>query len=259
MRRSRKIVALVALAVAVLCPVMTARRRVFAGGVREPRVLYVTQSKGFKHSVLPESERVMRELAAKHGFALTVSQEAERHITREGLKGFDVLMFYTTGELPLAEGQKAALLDFVRSGKALVGVHSATDTFYEWPEYGELIGGRFASHPWGEFEATIRVVDRKHPATRHLPETFKINDEIYVFKEFKAGLVNVVMRLEAGGLDVNRKGLEQVNARDFPLAWWRRYGKGRVFYTALGHRPEVWRDDRFRAMVVGAIRWGAAR
>lgn len=233
--------------------------RLSAANRREPRVLYVTQSKGFKHSALPESEQVMRELAARHGFAVTVSQEAGRDITAEGLKGFDVLVFYTTGELPLSEVQKAALLDFVRSGKAFVGVHSATDTFYGWPEYGELIGGRFASHPWGQFEATIRVVDRKHPAARHLPETFKITDEIYVFKEFKAGLVNVVMRLEAGGLDLNRKGLEQVNARDFPLAWWRNFGKGRVFYTALGHRPEVWRDDRFRAMVVGAVRWGADR
>lgn len=249
----RNKVALLALIVAALCPVLN----VFAGSRRAARVLYVTQSKGFKHAVLPESERVMRELATKHGFSLTVSQEAERHVTRERLKDFDVLIFFTTGELPFSDEQKAALLDFIRKGKAFVGVHSATDTFYAWPEYGELIGGRFASHPWGEFEATVKVVDKKHPAARHLPETFKLTDEIYVFKEFKPGLVNVVMRLETGGLDMSRKGLEQVNARDFPLAWWRGYGKGRVFYTALGHRPEVWRDERFQLMLVGAVGWGS--
>jgi len=223
----------------------------------KPRVLYITQSKGFKHQVLPESEKVMKELGEKHGFEVTTSQEAENAITPESLKNLDVIMFYTTGELPLSEEQKAAFLNFIKSGKGFVGTHSATDTFYKWPEYGELIGGHFAAHPWNQFEATIKVEDRKFAATRHLPATFKINDEIYIFKEFKPQLVNVVMRLDPAGLDLSKKDVEKADAKDFPLAWWRSYGKGRVFYTALGHRPEVWHDERFQTMIVSAIRWGA--
>jgi len=221
------------------------------------RVLYLTQSKGFKHQVLPESEKVMQELGEKHGFEVTISQEADKAITPENLKNLDVIMFYTTGELPLSAEQKTALLNFVKSGKGFIGTHSATDTFYQWPEYGELIGGHFAAHPWNQFEATIKVEDRKFAATRHLPATFKITDEIYTFKEFKPQLVHVVMRLDPAGLDLTKKDLEKVDAKDFPLAWWRNYGKGRVFYTALGHRPEVWHDERFQTMIVNAIRWGA--
>ena len=178
----------------------------------KPHVLYITQAKGFKHSVLPESEKVMQELAAQHGFEVTVSQQAEQSLTQENLKNFDVVMFYTTGELPLSKEQKAAFLNFIESGKAFIGVHSATDTFYQWPQYGEMIGGYFAAHPWGKFEATIKVDDRQHPATRHLPETFKLDDEIYTFKEFRPGLVKVLMYLDTTGLDLTQKGLEKVNA-----------------------------------------------
>ena len=178
--------------------------------------LYITQSKGCKHSVLPESEKVMQELAAQHGFEVTVSQEAEQSLTQENLKNFDVVMFYTTGELSLSAEQQAAFLNFIKSGTAFIGVHSATDTFYQWPEYGEMIGGYFAAHPRGKFEATIKVDNRQHPATRHLPETFKLDDEIYTFKEFRPDLVKVLMHLDTTGLDLTQKGLENVNAKNYP-------------------------------------------
>jgi type 1 glutamine amidotransferase len=244
-------------AIAILSILIPGETAATTTAARKLRVLYITESKGFKHDVLPESEKVMQELAAKYGFEVTVSQEAEKVITAENLKNFDAIMFYTTGELPLSADQKAAFLNFIREGKAFVGVHSATDTFYNWPEYGDLIGGHFNAHPWNQFEATIKVDDSKHPAASHLPAIFKITDEIYTFKQFKPDLVKVIMHLDTTGLDMTKKGLESVDAKGFPIAWWRSYGKGRVFYCALGHRAEVWHDDRFQKIVVNAIKWGA--
>jgi type 1 glutamine amidotransferase len=219
------------------------------------RVLYLTQSKGFKHAVLPESEKVMQELGEKHGLAVTVSQDAAAVITPAHLKNLDVVIFYTTGELPLSEEQKAAFLNFIKAGKAFIGIHSATDTFYQWPEYGELIGGYFDGHPWNE-EVGLKVEDGKHPATRHLPPAFRLADEIYQFKNFSRERVRVLLSLDPATSDMTKRNIK---AKEFPLVWWRPYGKGRVFYCALGHRPEVWRDAGFQTLLVSAIRWSAGK
>jgi hypothetical protein len=226
-----------------------------ASAARTLRVLYLTQSQGFKHAVLPESEKVMQELGAKHGFEVIVSQDAASSITPENLKNLDVIIFYTTGELPLSAGQKAAFLDFIKSGQAFVGIHSATDTFYQWPEYGELIGGYFDGHPWtAKDTVTIRAHDRQSPLTRHWPESFELTEEIYQFRDFKAAQVKVLMSLDPAHTDMTKRGIK---AKEFPLVWHRAYGRGKVFYSALGHNPEVWRDGRFQTMLVNAIRWGA--
>src|ERR1041384_6549640 len=131
------------------------------------KVLYLTHSAGFKHDVLPVSEEIMKEMGERTGaFEVTATKDCSL-ISRDSLKQYDAVVFYTTGELPLTDEQKAAFLDFIKSGKGFVGIHSATDTFYKWPEYGELIGGYFNEHPWHQ-DVTIKVEDRRHPATRHL-------------------------------------------------------------------------------------------
>jgi uncharacterized protein len=217
------------------------------------RLLYVTHSAGFRHDVLPLSHQVVRELARESGrFHVTVAEDS-RSLTEAGLREYDAVFFYTSGELPLGEAGKQALLAFVRSGKGFVGAHSATDTFYDWPEYGEMIGAYFDGHPWHE-EVTVRVEDASHPATRHLPERFTITDEIYQFKDWSRDRVQVLLSLDPGSVDLKAKGVNRTD-RDFALAWTRRHGEGRVFYTALGHRPEVWRDERFRRHLLGGILW----
>jgi type 1 glutamine amidotransferase len=222
-----------------------------------PRILYITQSKGFKHGVLPESEKIMQDLAGKNGFELTGSQEAEKVITPENLKSLDVIIFYTTGELPLTDEQKMAFLNFVKSGKAFIGIHSATDTFYQWPEYGEMIGGYFNKHPWTSRDTvTIKTTDRRFPVTKHWEESFKLTEEIYQFKNFNAEKVKVTMWLDTANTDMTKKGIE---VKEFPISWYRSYGKGRVFYTALGHNPEVWRDQRYQTMIVNAIKWASGQ
>jgi type 1 glutamine amidotransferase len=220
---------------------------------RLPRVLYLTQSAGFKHDVLPLSEEILPRIGTQaHAFATTVVHDSSA-ITAETLRNYDAVVFYTTGELPLSGAQKTALLAFVRNGKGFVGIHSATDTLYNWAEYGQLIGGYFNDHPWHQ-QVTIRVEDRTHPATRHLPPTFTLNDEIYQFRNWSRGDVHVLLSLDVGSVDLTDPKVKRTD-RDFALAWTRTFGKGRVFYTALGHEPGVWRDERFQQHLLGGIRW----
>lgn len=231
------------------------------GGEKAPkkRLLVITESKGFRHGCVTRKnnelclvEKIFHELAAKHGFFEVVcSQESRKEITAENLKNFDAVFFYTTGELPLSETQKADLLAFIRNGKGFMGAHSATDTFYKWKEYGELIGGYFERHPPGTQTVKVIVEDTKHPATKHLGESFTFTDEIYQFKgPYSRDNLRILMRV-----DVTTTKNQWRKDGDNALAWVREYGKGRVFYTALGHRDEVWQDARFQQHIVGALRY----
>lgn len=221
-------------------------------GNKLTRVLYITHSAGFKHEVLPLSEQIFKDIGSRAGLDVTATKELSM-ITREGLKDYAVIVFYTTGELPISDDQKKAMMDFVKSGKGFIGIHSATDTFYKWSEYGQMIGGYFDGHPWHQ-EITVKVEDQKHPATKHLGSSFKITDEIYQFKDFQRDRVKVLISVDNSSIDLNKPGVKRAD-RDFALAWCSEYGKGRVFYTALGHRPEVWQDERFQKHLLGAVGW----
>jgi hypothetical protein len=118
-----------------------------------------------------------------------------------------------------------------------------------------MVGAYFNKHPWTQNDTvTVNAFDRKSPLTGHWPESFKLTEEIYQFKDFNAEKVKVTMKLDTANTDMTKK---DIVAKEFPLSWYRAYGKGRVFYTALGHRPEVWQDERYQTMIVNAIRWGA--
>ncbi len=226
-------------------------------GEAKKRLLVITESKGFRHGCVTRKgdelslvEKTLTELGAKNGFDVVCSQDSRSVITAENLKNFDAVFFYTTGELPLSDTQKADLLQFIRSGKGFAGSHSATDTFYKWPDYGNLIGGYFDGHPWHK-KITVLVEDTKHPATRHLGDSFVITDEIYQFRApYDRSKLHVLMRMD---MKDEKPGNRKDN--DNALAWTHEYGKGRVFYTALGHRDEVWQDERFQKLIVGGLRY----
>jgi hypothetical protein len=222
-----------------------------------PKVLYLTQSAGFRHAVLPLSEQILTEIGRKSGaFDATVTQDSAQ-ISAANLAIYDAVVFYTTGELPMDEAQKLALMTFVKGGKGFVGLHSATDTFYEWPEYGEMIGGYFNDHPWHE-QVTIRVEDRTSAATRHLPAQFSLTEEIYQFRDWSRDKVHVLLTLDPASVDLSGPRVKRTD-KDFALAWTREFGSGRVFYTALGHEPAVWQDDRFQQHLLGGIRWAMGK
>ncbi len=197
-------------------------------------------------------ESTFMDLSAKTGlFDVVCSQNSRAEISDEALKNYDAVFFYTTGELPLTEAQKSDLLSFIRKGKGFGGSHCATDTFYKWKDYGELIGGYFDGHPWHQ-KIRVIVEDKKHPATKHLGDSFEITDEIYQFRApYSRDKLQVLMKLDMASVTKAGKRADKDNA----LAWIHPFGKGHVFYTALGHREEVWNDPRFQQHVIGGLRY----
>lgn len=213
------------------------------------RVLYLTHSAGFRHDSIPVSVQALRAGARVE----IVATEDVGMLNAATLRGFDAVLFFTSGELPVTEQQKRDLLDFVRAGKGFGGVHSATDTFYTWPEYGELIGARFNGHPWVQ-PVRFDIEDPEHPAMKGLGTGFTKLEEVYQFREFSRERVRVLMTLDAASVDLGAAGVNP-GTEDFPLTWCRRYGAGRVFYSALGHFDSTWRDARFLGMMQEALLW----
>ena len=214
------------------------------------RVLMLTATAGFRHDSIPAAREVMSTLATTSGgFVVTVTDDVAA-LSASTLASHDVLFFaLTSGELALDAAQKAAILSFVSSGKGFLGVHSATDTLYGWPDYGRLVGAYFQAHPWTG-PGTVIVESGAHPATEGLGDRFSLAEEFYTFRENPRPAVQVLLRLDP--MSVGATG-------DLPLAWAHTFGSGRVYYNALGHFAETWRDARFQRQMTGAIRWLANR
>ncbi len=227
------------------------------GGEALPRVLFLTHSAGFVHDVvrrpedgsLAHAERCLTEAAAGR-FEVVCSQDCA-DISAENLADFDAVLFYTTGELPISPEGRDALIEWVNAGGAFAGAHSATDTLYEYAPYIEMIGGAFDGHPWHE-EVTLQNEQPAHPATAHLGRAWAIKDEIYQFRAFQRDPTRVLLSLTHDSVDI---ALGKREDRDYANTWTRDWGKGRVFYTALGHRPEVWENLAFLEHLLGGITW----
>ena len=228
-----------------------------AGHAQQRRLLYLTHSAGYRHEAIPLSRTILSRVGQSSGLFDVTSTEDVSQLSTENLARYAAVMFYTTGELPMSAAQKAALLDFVRSGRGFIGVHSATDTFYEWADYGALIGGYFDGHPWHQ-SVRINVSEPSDALVAFLGPSFEIKDEIYQIRDFDEQGSRVLLRLDGKSVDLSREGAHQ-RSYGWPLAWTRSYGQGRVFYAALGHEKAVWRDTRYQRLLLNAIRWSSDR
>ncbi len=209
----------------------------------------LTATAGFRHDSIATAREVMSGLSAAGEIAVTPTEDLSS-ISAANLAGYDVLFFaLTSGELPFNADQKAAILAFVSGGKGFLGVHSATDTLYDWPDYGRLVGAYFKEHPWTR-QATVLVEDPSHPSTTGIGDRFTLLEEFYTFRDNPRGRVHVLLRLDPASVG---------SSGDYPLAWVQDFGSGRAYYNALGHFPETWRDQRFQRQLVGAIKWAARR
>ena len=212
------------------------------------RVLMLTATAGFRHDAIATARDVLMALAPANGFTISVTEDLGR-ISAAGLSEVDVVMFaLTSGELPLALAQRAALIDAINAGKGFIGIHSATDTLYDFPDYGRLVGAYFNDHPWTQAGRVI-VEDASHPAAG-VSDAFTLEEEFYTFRDNPRGRVQVLMRLDAASVGASG---------DYPLVWAHTFGTGRAYYNALGHFPATWRDARFQAQLVAAIRWTGSR
>jgi uncharacterized protein len=221
------------------------------------RVLYFTYSAGYRHEVIPLSKTILTRLGEDSGVFEIIATEDTSEFSTENLERYAAVMFYTSGELPMSGAQKMALLNFVRSGRGFIGVHSATDTFYTWPDYLDLIGGYFNGHPWHQ-SVTVEVVDPTDPLVTFLGNSLQFEDEIYQISDFDYRGSRVLLRLDQSSVDLTKPGVHQ-RFYGWPLAWIRPFGQGRVFYTALGHEASVWQDARYQRLLANAVLWSIRR
>ena len=232
--------------------------------VRVKHVLVIGQTKGFEHDSVSTAmvavynmgkESRLWDATLRTDTELLTKKDLGRN--SKNLNYFDLIVFAsTTGELDMDDGQKRDMMSFIHDdGKGFVGIHAALDTNYNWPEYGEMIGGWFDQHPWGTFNAPIINEAPDFPVVRHLPSSFVKFDEIYQPKAWSREKVNVLLSLDPSRLDYNNNLRIHRTDRDFAVAWSKKYGKGRVFYSTLGHTEESWSDPDIRKMYFEAIKW----
>jgi uncharacterized protein len=168
------------------------------------------------------------------------------------LANVDAIFFMGHRDVPLDSQQRSELAAFVHDqGKGFVAAHVALTAFEGWPEFGELLGGRYDEHPWNTASGTVINEDPSFPATKHFPATFPLVDEFYQAKDFSRDKAHVLLRLDVSKMPAN----PQLRNMDFPLAWVKTYGKGRVFYSSLGHAPETWDNRNIAQMYFEAIKW----
>jgi len=229
---------------------------------KKKKILAIGEVAGYQHDSVSHGLATIERLGRETGLWDTYIRTDSQLVTKKNLEGnahnldyFDAVIFYTTGELKMDDQQKADLLSFVKEdGKGFIGIHSATDTFYNWPEYGEMIGGYFDEHPWGTFNAPVIVEDREFPGMDHFPEEFVILDEIYQHKNYSRDNVRVLMSLDASKLDMANPRVHRTDG-DFAVTWVKNHGKGRVYYSNLGHREETYDRPDIQNMLVEGVKW----
>jgi type 1 glutamine amidotransferase len=255
-------------------------------------LLFLTHAGLYKHPSLGPAEKAVTAWGKTGGFDVTALEGFKQEsasldlsmVTPQYLAQFDGLMLMTNGNLPFTDAQKTAIVDFVKNGKALIGVHCATLTLYNYTAFGEILGGYYLRSiiPTGQVAegriGLLKVEDPNHPATKMLGSTWPLNEEFYEFGHtvwdagkptenisqvgrlpimmpFTRDRVHVLLSLDTSRMDLT--GLQGiVKGGDYPQAWTVNAGKGRTFYTTLGHREDIWTTDPvFRAHVTGGIRW----
>lgn len=256
------------------------------------KLLFLTHAGLYKHTSLGPAEKAVTEWGKTGGFDVITlqgyKQDAEKidlsMLTPEYLAQYDGLMLMTNGNLPLTDAQKRSLVEYVRNGKALIGAHCATLTLYNYPEFGEILGGYYLRSlvPMNLITqgkvALLNVEDQNHPATRMLGSTWPLTEEFYEFGRtvwdasrptenvsgvgrlpilmpFTRDRVHVLLSLDTTRMDLSNLPNVQKGG-DYPQSWTVNAGRGRTFYTTLGHRDDIWSVDAvFRAHVTGGIRW----
>ncbi len=244
------------------------------------KILFFTKSSGFEHSVITwkngrpsHAEKILTELGAKNGWEFEFSKDGSK-FSKDYLVQFEAVFFYTTGDLcsPGTDGNpgmsaegKQALFDYVRSGKGFLGTHSASDTFHtdneskKGPErfknhgekadpYVQLLGAEFIRHG-AQQEAKQTVINPKFPGFEKVGAEFSFPEEWYSLKDFTPD-IHVLTVMDAPKM----KGKEYERP-PFPTTWARKEGAGRVWYTAMGHREDVWTNPIFQDILIGGIKW----
>ena len=207
-------------------------------------VFVFSKTEGYVHESIADGLKTIQKLGAENDFKVFHSEDA-RLFVQDTLKKFDVVIFLnTTGDI-LNEVQQEAFKKYINTGGAFVGIHSATDTEYDWHWYNKLVGAYFKSHP-DQQEAIIQISGHKHPSTKYLPNSWKLFEEWYNFKNISTSLT-VLATLDESSYQGGENGVFH------PIAWCQNYDGGKMFYTALGHRKETYSNPLFIKHLLGGI------
>lgn len=210
-------------------------------------ILVFSKTAGWRHEAIEAGQEAIKELGEQHNAAITISEDAEL-FNPDTLEQYDAIVFLNTTETVFNDDQREAFESYIQSGGGFVGVHSATDTEYDWPWYGELVGAYFDSHPNNPNvrAATVQVQNPDHPATTMLPEEWEREDEWYNFSEI-SDQINVLLTLDTNSYE----GSDHPD--NHPISWYHEYDGGRAFYTGLGHTDESYSEDLFLQHLWGGI------
>ncbi len=222
------------------------------------KVLLFTKTAGFHHESINEGVTAMRQMAKFHHFALDWHEDASV-FTDQRLQQYQAIIFMnTTGDILNTE-QEGAMMRFIQSGKGFVGIHSASDTEYDWDWYTNMIGHMFHIHPVIQ-TGELLVLDRKFPGVERMPDRFLWTEEWYEFDVSRNKGLNYILAVDEKSYDPNVRWGEKVGkgmGKFHPIAWYHNYDGGRAFYTALGHMGSTYDDALFQEHVYGGIYWAA--
>ncbi len=217
---------------------------------KSKHVLIYSKTRGYHHASIPAGIAAIQKLGRENNFAVDTTTDSS-YFTKKTLKKYDAVIFLSTTGNVLNDEQQEAFQKYIQSGHGFVGVHSATDTEYDWPWYNQLVGAYFKSHPKQQ-EAVINVVDATNISTQHLPAKWKRFDEWYNFKSIQNGL-HVLLTID----EKSYTGGE--NGDVHPMAWYHDFDGGRAFYTALGHTDESYLDPLYLKHLLGGIEYAMNR
>ncbi len=243
------------------------------------KVLVFSKTNGWRHDSIPIGCEAMKILGEKSGAYEAVVSDDLKHFEADKIKNFDAIVFLnTTGEIfqPHPEELKKmskkeqeeatkkdmelrdSLMSFIKSGKGFVGIHSATDTNYTWPEYGEMINGYFDGHPWvwnSPVQIDVEAGQEKHPIVSMLDgKPFEFQEEIYQLKQpYDSSKVHMLLRLNVDK-SAKVKDIKRTD-KDYGIAWIRKWGEGRVFYCSIGHRDDMYWNEKVMSHYLAGIQW----
>lgn len=274
MRTLARITHIISLVMAVVLAAVAAQAQ-----TAPKKILFFSKSSGFEHDMIKKrgdapspAEKILAELGQKNNLEFTFSKDGSL-FTPAYLARFDAFFFYTTGDLtkvgtdknpPMTAEGKAAFLEAIHNGKGFIGTHSATDTFHtpggSWEANGDnadpyikMIGGEFIIH--GSQQATRQIcVDKSFPGMSAVPDDFGPLEEWYSLKDFAPNL-HVLLVQDTSTMNKSGGNAKAYDRPNYPSTWAHLYGKGRVFYTSMGHREDVWTSPVFQKVLLGGINW----
>lgn len=214
---------------------------------KKDNILVFSLTKGFRHSSIPDGIKALKKMGDENGFVVEATEDVNA-FTITNLKKYKALIFLSpTGINVFNDQQKEALKHYINHGGGFIGIHAATDFSYEWAWYGEMVGAYFESHPKVQ-KVKLNIVMPKNKMVKELPQPWMHTDEWYNFKSFNPA-VNVLIKAD----ETSYEGGNMNN--DHPVSWYHKFEGGRVFYTALGHTKECYRDSLFLKHLWAGIKW----